>query len=217
MDPGQGHGLVEAFTTAWAGRVALRMSWHERARQAALLMTEMLYMQPDPEGRFYFVYDSTNSALMTRWREREPQARYVDFSDVSGETHQMGTVLAFLSEMHLADPAGGWERPLRGYHGLLRRWSGALRSLPALASVAEGLALTGWALPDLAGDVVPRVEEALVGAAAAQLPTGSFRPWDCGLSQGYDRGFTAMETAGWTAIFLSGTAQALSATLAHPR
>ncbi len=217
MDPGQGHGLVEAFTSAWAGRVALRMSWHERARQAALLLTEMLYMQPDPEGRFYFVYDSTNSALMTRWREREPQARYVDYSDVSGETHQMGTALAFLSEMHLADPAGGWERPLRGYQALFKRWSGLLRSLPAIGAVAEGLALAGWALPDLAGEVAPLVEEAIRGVAQAQLPTGCFRAWDCGLAEAYDRGFTAMETTGWTALCLSGTAQALTATLGRSR
>lgn len=217
MDPGQGHGQVEAFTSSWAGRVALRMSWHERARQAALLMAEMLYMQPDPENRFYFVYDSTNSALLTRWRDREPQARYVDFSDVSGESQQMGMVLAFLSEMHLADPGGGWERPLRGYHALFRRWSGGLRSLPALAAVAEGLALASWALPDLAIDSMSRVDEALVGVADAQSPTGSFQPWDCGLGPSYDRGLTAMETTGWTAICLAGASQALGAVLARPR
>lgn len=211
MDPGQGHGMVEAFTTAWAGRVALRMSWYERARQAALLITEMLYMQPDPDGRFYFVYDSTNSALVTRWREREPQARFVDYSDVAGETHQIGMVLAFLAEMHLADPSGGWERPLRGYHGLLRRWNGALRKLPALGVVAEGLALTAWALPELFGDLLPRVEETLSGIVEAQTPTGSVLPWACGLADGYDRGFTAMESTGWTAVSLAGTSHALTA------
>ncbi|NLT43381.1 MAG: hypothetical protein GXX93_11955 [Anaerolineae bacterium] len=211
MDPGQGHGLVEAFTTAWAGRVALRMSWYERARQAALLMTEMLYMQPDPDGRFYFVYDSTNSALVTRWREREPQARFVEYGEVAGETHQMGMVLAFLAEMHLADPGGGWERPLRGYYGLLRKWNAILRGLPSLAMVAEGLVLTAWALPDLWEDVEPRVRDSLEGVVEAQCRTGSLRPWNAGLAEAYDRGFNAMEATGWTAVALAGTAHALTA------
>jgi len=211
MDPGQGHGLVEAFTTAWAGRMALRLSWHERARQAALLLTEMLYMQPDPEGRFYFVYDSTNSTLLTRWREREPQARYVDYSGVMGETHQLGMPLAFLAEMQLSEPDGSWERPLAGYVDLFRRWTGSLRALPAMGAVAEGLSMAAWALPTRREGLWDATAAAIRGVAEAQTDAGAFQPWDCGLGPDYDRGFTAMETAGWSAICLGGASQAIQA------
>lgn len=211
MDPGKGHGLVELFTTAWAGRVALRMSWHERARQAAQLLAEMLYMQPDPEGRFYFTYDSANSALVTRWREREPQARYLDYSETAGETHQIGMALAFLAELHLADPQGGWLRPLKGYLETVSKWTGLLRSLPALGVVAEGLALAGWAVPEQRDDLAPLLVSSIKGIAAAQLEQGSFDPWDCGVGPEYDRGFSSLETTGWTAVALIGTAQALQA------
>lgn len=213
MDPGQGHGLVEAFTTAWGGRVALRFSWHERARQAAQLLAEMLYMQPDPEGRFYFTYDSTSSALLTRWRDREPQARYLDFSQTAGETHQLGMALAFLAELHLADASGGWLRPLLGYIGVIQRWNASLMSLPALGVLAEGLALAGWAVPASREELWPSLVSASRGIAATQTGTGSFAAWNCGLGADYDRGFSAMETTGWTALGLSGAAQALQASL----
>jgi hypothetical protein len=209
MDPGQGHGLVELFTTAWAGRVALRMSWYERARQAAQLLAEMLYMQPDPDGRFYFVYDSASSSLVTRWREREPQARYLDSTDTAGETHQVGMALAFLAELHQAEPTGGWFRPLMGYFEVAQRWSGSLRSLPALGTVAEGLALTGMAVPDRREEVSPLLEEAIRGVVGAQESVGCFQPWDAGVGPDYDRGFSDMESTGWTAIGLTGTAHAL--------
>jgi len=213
MDPGQGQGLVQAFTTAWAGRVALRFSWHERARQAALLLAEMLYMQPDPEGRFYFIYESSNSALATRWREREPQARYVDFSDTAGETHQVAMALALLAEMHLSDPGGSWERPLLGYARLLRRWNETLLGQPAMATVAEALALVAWALPDRLEDLWPAIQTALRGVASAQTPMGSFVAWNCGVGPEYDRVFGVMEATGWTAVCLQGVAQALTASM----
>ncbi len=209
MDPGQGHGLVEAFTTAWAGRVALRMSWHERARQAAQLLAEMFFMQPDPEGRFYFAYDTMSSALVTRWRGREPQARYLDFGGPAGETHHIAMPASFLAEMHLAEPAAGWDRPLAGYVQVMSRWAGALLDLPAMGTVAEALSLSRWALgregPEV-GRLLARSLRAVVGAVE---PSGEFPEWECGLGADYPRGFSSLEATGWTALSLLSLAQSL--------
>ena len=210
MDPAQGHGLVDAFTTAWGGRVALRLCRYERARAAAHLLAEMLYMQPDPDRRFYFCYDTLASSLVTRWRGEIPQSRYLDFEQVTGETHQLGMALSFMAEMHLTEPAAGWGRPLAGLLQAVGRWPAALLRQHAMATMPEGLGLAMWALERAAGEAAPRLAEALDGVSQVLSPAGAFPSWECGVGREYERGFSAVEATGWGALCLAGLAHALA-------
>ena len=210
MDPGQGHGLVEVFTTAWGGRVALRFGWHERARRAARLVADILHLQPDPGERFYFCYDTISRAVSTRWRPSEPIARFVDFARPAGETHQLGMALAFLAEMHLADPASGWNRPTREVLRLLGLWASAMLQQPAMAVVAEGLALAAWALGPEAEAARLLLPTALEGVREAVEPCGALPAWHSGAGPSYERAFTALESTGWGSVCLAGLAQACS-------
>lgn len=209
MDPGQGQGLVESFTTAWGGRTALRLAWFEQARRAAQLLADMIFMQPDPEGRFYFYYDTLSSAVLTRWRGAAPQARYIDFQDTTGETHQLGAVMAFLAEMHMVEPAAGWDRPLLMSVGFVRRWLPALMRLPGAVMVAEGLALTAWALGKAGEEALQPLPATLDGISRAVAVSGASAPFDAGLGAEYDRAYSAIEASGWTAVSLAGLSQAL--------
>jgi hypothetical protein len=209
MDPAQGLGIVEAFTTAWGGRLALRFGRFDAAKRAAHLLAEVIYAQPDPDGRLYFCYETTPSGPVARWQVGEQHARYLAFDESVGETHQLGMTLALLAEMHLAEPAAGWDRPLNAGLRLVERWPVALVRRPALASVAEGLAIAGWALGRAGEAVRPLLREALSGVAEAVSPSGKLPPWDSGLGPEYGRAFSPLETAGWSALCLAGMSQAL--------
>jgi hypothetical protein len=209
MDPAQGHGLVEAFTTSWGGRLAIRIGRLDVARRAAHLVADIVYSQPDPEGRFYFCYETLPAAVVTRWHVGEHQARYVDFADRGGETHQLGATLALLAEMHLAEPAAGWERPLQTALRLAERLSRGLLRQPALATVADGLAIAAWSLGRAGEALEPLLLASLAGLAAAAPPSTLLPPWEAGDGAAYGRAFSALETAGWSAIFLASLSQAL--------
>lgn len=209
MDPNQGHGLVEAFTTAWGGRVALRLACYEQARRAAHLLADVIYMQPDPDGRFYFCYDTSNNAVATRWHVGEPQARYVDFRDTRGETHQVGMTLSLLAEMHLAEPAAGWEKPLLSCLQMVGQWTPSLLDLPAMATVAEGLALAAWALGKSGGMALTLLAASVSRLTEVLSPSGAFLAWDSGVGADYSRAYSSAETIGWMAIGLASLSQAL--------
>ncbi|MHB0876161.1 MAG: hypothetical protein ACYC5O_08970 [Anaerolineae bacterium] len=206
MDPGQGHGSVEAFTTAWGGRIALRYGLFDRARQAAHLLADLILMQPDPDNRYYFTYDTQSGTVVTRWRGGLPHERFLDRQEPAGETHQLGMTLAFLAEMHLAEPPAGWDRALAVALGHALRWTPTMQRLPALGSVAEGLALSAWALGKRGAEARPLLAQAVESLAEQALPSGAFAACDCGVGPSYERGFTALETTGWMALGLRGLA-----------
>lgn len=211
MDPAQGHGLVEAFTTAWGGRVAIRFGWHEQARRAARLLADIIHLQPDPAGRFYFCYDTASRALATRWRPNQPAARFVEYESPAGETHHLGMMLAFLCEMHLADPGGGWDRAAAESLSLLQRCGTVLFGLPAMGTVAEGLALAALALGK-AGQAAAEMLQPQVASLSATLEAcGAAPAWDAGIGGEYERAYSTIESTGWTAVCLAGLAQTCAA------
>lgn len=202
MDPGQGHGHVDAFTTAWGGRVALRFGMYERARLAAHLLADLIVMQPDPENRFYFTNDTQSSTVVIRWRGGLPQERFLDRLEPAGEAHQLGMTLAFLSEMHMAEPPAGWDRALGLGLAFAQRCLPTIVKLPSLGCVAEGLALTALALGKRGAEAREMASQAVEAIAGSALPSGAFPACDCGLGREYPRGFTDLETTGWMALNL---------------
>ena len=209
MDPGQGHGHVDAFTTAWGGRVALRYGMFDRARLAAHLLADLIVMQPDPENRYYFTYDTQAGTVVTRWRGGLPHERFLDRQEPAGEAHQLGMALAFLSEIHLAEPPAGWDRALGLGLAFALRCSPTLRRLPSLGCVAEGLALSALALGKRGSEARPLLAESIEAIARQALPSGGFPACDCGVGRDYERGFTDLETSGWMALSLRSLAGAL--------
>lgn len=209
MDPGQGHGHVDAFTTAWGGRLALRYGMFERARQAAHLAADLVLMQPDPENRFYFTYDTQTATVVTRWRGGLPQERFLDRLEPAGEVHQLGMALAFLAEMHLAEAPAGWDRALSVTLAFAERLTPTMRRLNGLGCLAEGLALSAWALGKRGAGALPLLTEVTTSLAERAQPLGRFDAYDCGVGPDYERGFSALETTGWTALSLRGLSRAL--------
>jgi len=206
MDPGQGHGHVDAFTTAWGGRVALRLGQYDRARLAAHLLADLIVMQPDPENRFYFTNDTQTSAVVIRWRGGLPQERFLDRLEPTGEAHQLGMTLAFLAEMHMAEPPAGWDRALALGLSFAQRCSPTIEKQASLGCVAEGFALTALALGKRGAEARELTAQAVEAIAQSALASGAFPACDCGLGRDYPRGFTGLETTGWMALSLRSLA-----------
>jgi len=208
-DPGQGHGMVETFTTAWGARLALRLGEQGRAVAAGHLLANVLYAQPEPESRFYFCYETSRGALATGRDTMWPQSRYLGFDDTSGELHQLGMTLSALGELCLADPGGGWDRPIEGYLEVLRRLNPALLAQPTMAALAEGLGIASWVLGKRGREYATLLGPALVGLMGAVRADGSFPSWDSGVGSEYERSFSVVEATGWTSICLMGLSQAV--------
>jgi len=209
--PGQAHGMVDAFTTAWGGRVALRFGMSDVACSAGHFLKRLLELQPEPERAFYFAYDTYLQSPVVRVPS-QPEASYrLAWQEGTGELHQVGAPIALLAELALTEPEAQWLEPLNGYLDLVQTLRPELLAQDMLGQLSEGLALACSALRKEAQGKCSSLLE-----ACAQQLVPRVRGWEQRGSSGAEtagldeRGFSPLEEQGWLALSLLGMAGALA-------